>query len=119
LPAWVNGMASLHLDVLMNHKWAIPDIEDYIVKEQIRCITLDSLLKKHRVERLDLLAIDTEGHDFEVIKQVDFARLRPQVITYEHKHLSKVDRRDCEALLHLHNYQVSRQLGNTLAISAS
>jgi FkbM family methyltransferase len=119
LPAWVNGMASLHLDVLMNHKWAIPDIEDHIVRDQIHCIRLETLLQKHHVEHLDLLAIDTEGHDYEVIKQIDFGRLRPQVITYEHKHLSKSDRRDCESLLHLHNYRISRQLGNTLALSTS
>ncbi len=117
LPGWVNGMASLHLDVLMNHKWAIPNIEDYIVKESIQCLPLHELLARNRVNHIDLLAIDTEGHDFEVIRQVDFKHMRPGIVTYEHKHLTKMDRKACEALLRENGYSISRQLGNTLALT--
>jgi FkbM family methyltransferase len=119
LPAWVNGIASLDRQVLLNHKWAIPNIEDYIVTDQIHCVTLASVLRRHKVAHIDLLAIDTEGHDYEVIKQVDFHACKPRVITYEHKHLSKADRKDCEALLRRHDYTVSKQLGNTLAYVAT
>lgn len=115
LPGWVNGLASLHLDVLLNHKWAIPDIEDYIVKERVRCVPLERLLREHRVAKIDLLAIDTEGHDYEIIKRLDLNRLKPPILTYEHKHLSRGDRKACVQLLRGFGYTVTSQLGNTLA----
>ncbi|MGH8508681.1 MAG: FkbM family methyltransferase [Gammaproteobacteria bacterium] len=115
LPAWSKGLASLHLDVIKKHRWVIPDLEDVIVAEPVRCLTLESLLRKHQVEKIDLLSIDTEGHDFEVIKQIDFTRFRPRMIVYEHKHLQREVRRHCENLLEAQGYQLRKHLSNTLA----
>ena len=115
LPAWSKGLASLHLDVITKHRWVIPDLEDAIVAEPVRCITLATLIRKHQVEKIDLVSVDTEGHDFEVIKQIDFARFRPRMIIYEHKHLWRQTRRHCENLLMAHGYQLTKHLSNTLA----
>ncbi len=118
LPAWSKGLASLHLDVIKKHRWVIPDLEDAIVSEPVRCITLATLLRKHQVEKIDLLSVDTEGHDFEVIKQIDFARFKPRMIIYEHKHLRRETRRHCENLLEAQGYQLTKRLSNTLGVSA-
>jgi len=115
LPAWSKGLASLHLDVIKKHRWVIPDLEDAIVAEPVRCITLATLVRKHQVEKIDLLSVDTEGHDFEVIKQIDFARFRPRMIIYEHKHLRRETRRHCENLLTAQGYHLTKHLSNTLA----
>jgi hypothetical protein len=63
------------------------------------------------------LSIDTEGHDYEVIKQIDFRTLRPGIMLYEHRHLSRPDRAACEHLLRSHGYRLASRLGNTLAYS--
>ncbi|OOO03358.1 MAG: hypothetical protein USCGTAYLOR_00393 [Chromatiales bacterium USCg_Taylor] len=115
LPAWSKGLASLHLDVIKKHRWLIPDLEDAIVAEPVCCITLATLIRKHQVEKIDLLSVDTEGHDFEVIKQIDFARFIPRMIIYEHKHLRRETRRHCENLLTAQGYQLTKHLSNTLA----
>jgi FkbM family methyltransferase len=115
LPAWSKGLASLHLDVIKKHRWLIPDLEDAIVAEPVCCITLATLIRKHQVEKIDLLSVDTEGHDFEVIKQIDFARFIPRMIIYEHKHLRRETKRHCENLLEAQGYQLTKRLSNTLA----
>ncbi len=115
LPAWCRGLASFHLDVVLKHRFAVPDLERYIVREAVQCLPFARLLERHRVDRLDLLSIDTEGHDYEVIKQVDFETLSPAIVLYEHRHLARPDRAACERLLCSHGYRLASRLGNTLA----
>lgn len=115
LPDWCRGLASFHLEVVRKHRFVVPDLDAYIVREEVRCLPLERLLEKHRVERLDLLSVDTEGHDYEVIKQIDFGTLRPGIVLYEHRHLKRPDRADCERLLRAHGYRLASRLGNTLA----
>jgi len=115
LPAWVNGLGTFRQEVLLKHGWAIPDIHDCMVKEEVRCLTLASLLDKHAVKKLDLLLIDTEGYDYEIIKQIDFNNMAPKIIVFEHKHLSAEDRADCEELLRKNQYIIARHYTNTLA----
>jgi len=115
LPAWSKGLGSFYLDVLLKHKWAIPDIEQHIVNEKVQCCSFASLLKAHHVEKVDLLLVDTEGYDFEILKQIDFNQLKPTTIVYEHKHLSKENRKNCEALLKDQGYCLTRRFSNTMA----
>lgn len=115
LPAWCHGLGTFHLDVLLTHRWAIPNIAEYVITEQVNCIPFPALLEKHSITHIDLLLIDTEGHDYEIIRQVDFARLRPKIIVYEHQYISSNDRRQCEHALKEKGYILARHLGNTMA----
>ena len=45
------------------------DIHDMINDTlMIKCIKLDNLLKKNKIKKIDLLKIDTEGHELQVMK---------------------------------------------------
>jgi Methyltransferase FkbM domain len=46
-------------------------------------ITLKDLLSKHCVQAIDVLMIDSEGYDWNIIKQFDFSRYRPIIIKME------------------------------------
>jgi hypothetical protein len=46
-------------------------------------------------EQLDLLQIDTEGADAYILSLFPFSRVRPAIIHWETKHLSKKQREDC------------------------
>jgi FkbM family methyltransferase len=119
LPEWSEGLGSFYLDVLLKHRWAIPRIEDYLVTEQVQCISFNTLVEKYGVKKIDLLLVDTEGYDYGVIQQINFARLKPAIIVYEHKHLSRQDKQACAELLKRNGYLLERRLGNTLAYLAS
>jgi len=50
------------------------------VVEKVECVTLDSLLKKHGIVQLDLSQIDADGHDYEILRTIDFTRICPRYI---------------------------------------
>jgi FkbM family methyltransferase len=115
LPQWCDGLGTFHREVLLSHRWAIPEIDDYVVTEQVRCVSLVNLLAKHAVEKLDLLSIDTEGHDHAILQQIDFDKIKPSLILYEHQYIGAADRAGWEEKLHGLGYSLTRHLGNTLA----
>ena len=51
LPQWCAGLGTFHREVLLSHRWAIPDLERYVVEEIVHCVTLSSLLQKHAITR--------------------------------------------------------------------
>ncbi|MGH8476088.1 MAG: FkbM family methyltransferase [Methylococcales bacterium] len=115
LPRWTKGLGSFKRDVVLKHRWIIPHIQQYIVQELVECVCFRALLERHAVDKIDLIMVDTEGYDFEIIKQIDFSLARPKVILYEHKHLSHTDRLNCERLLKDWNYRLDKHFSNTLA----
>ena len=80
LPQWTKGIASFNKD---HHKRSGTP-KDVMVKEKVQCISLNDLLKKHQVAKIDLLQIDTEGHDSEIILNLDFKVIKPKIIHFEH-----------------------------------
>ncbi|HFD13214.1 MAG TPA: FkbM family methyltransferase [Crenotrichaceae bacterium] len=117
LPEWCNGLGTFDLDVLLTHQWAIPNIEDYVVTEKVTCITLAELINRNNVKQIDLLLIDTEGFDYQILQQIDFDRIRPGILVYEHQYISKQEKAECEQRLKGYGYQLSHHMGNTLAYS--
>ena len=116
LPAWSKGLGTFYPHVLLKHRWMIPKLKNYIIKERVSCISLKQLLERHRVEKIDLLMIDTEGYDCAIIKQLDFDIFKPNIIIYEHKHLKNRDKKFCEQLLTRQRYSLSRHFSNTMAV---
>ncbi len=80
LPAWAGGIASF--DPGHHRRSAIP--ADVIIEEKVECITLAELTEKYNCPAPDLLQIDTEGYDAEIILNINFERMKPAVIHFEH-----------------------------------
>src|SRR5580698_4678773 len=71
---------------------------------EVPCITLQTLLERHRVEAFDLLCIDAEGWDFKILRQLDFSRWRPKLIRIEYINLPDEEKSDVTKLLDQHQY---------------
>ena len=71
----------------------------------MQCHTVESILRQHGFDTVDLLQIDAEGYDYEIIKTIDFQQLRPSIIAFEQLHLSERDRDNCIELLASHGYR--------------
>jgi len=84
--------------------------------ERVRCWTLEQLLERHDLAHVDLLQIDTEGYDFEILKTIDFSRLRPRFINYERVHLHE-DEAACRAMLRDAGYVLFNWDVDTLAVA--
>jgi FkbM family methyltransferase len=50
----------------------------------VRCVKLADVLPEMQVQKVDFLKIDTEGHDFEVLRGYDFAALPPRLVFIEY-----------------------------------
>jgi FkbM family methyltransferase len=83
--------SSFRRDVIEKHTAFVPDIVERVIETQVRCISMGTLLAEIGDRQVDLLQIDTEGFDYEILKMVDFAVLRPSVICFERAHLNRAD----------------------------
>ncbi|HWL92374.1 MAG TPA: FkbM family methyltransferase [Phycisphaerae bacterium] len=73
--------------------------EAYISSRMVRCERLECLLDRHRVDHVDAFCVDTEGYDYQVIRQIDFKRFRAKLILYEHGNLGSADQSSLAQLL--------------------
>lgn len=119
LPSWYDMLGSFLIDNVLKHKRSIPNIEKYIVVEKVRTITVEDLIKKHNVKKLDLLYIDAEGYDYEILKQLRFSNIKPRMILFEHKHLKEDDYRQSQKLLRKNNYFLIKLECDTFAFCIS
>ena len=77
----------------------------------VQCVTLQDLLVKHNITDLDLLQIDAEGYDYEILKSIDFQRIKPRFINFEHALLSTTQRLECRQMLERIGYIVHEWAG--------
>jgi len=113
---WLHELASFDREVVLRHRDVFPRIAEFLVEERVPSISFSALMSRHGVDRIDVLVIDTEGYDLEILKQVDFPRLRPRVLLYEHKHLSAVQQNEAKALLAGNGYVTLHEEYDTLGL---
>jgi len=119
LPDWYKALGSFSKKHVLGSTSETADrhakAKNYLVQEKVRCITFKNLLEKHHRTRVSFFQIDTEGFDYEIIKQIDFSTVKPKMIRYEHKHLNPDDKESCENLLENHGYCVLKEGIDTFA----
>ncbi|MBW4517773.1 MAG: FkbM family methyltransferase [Timaviella obliquedivisa GSE-PSE-MK23-08B] len=125
LPPWLEQSASLdrqkllgalfHWRVIEKHPGIPDDFESLIKEVVLPTVTVEGLLRKHQVHQLDLLVIDTMGHDFEIIRSLPFDRIKPAVIHFEHSIMSIRDRNDCLDYLKAQGYKLAKVAVDTIA----
>lgn len=101
VPRWGHGASSLYLD---RNALGWDHIRPHIITESLPCLALSDLLKIYNVERIDVLQIDAEGHDFAILSQLDFSRYRPAIINLEFVNLPEDEKKSCQALLSANGY---------------
>lgn len=115
VPAWCHQIGSFDRAHLVKHSIMWPEVESYIVETPVQCITLRQLLERNGIERLDILHTDVEGFDFQILRQVDFARHRPELILYEDLHMRDDEREQATKLLAAQGYTITSDGMNSLA----
>jgi FkbM family methyltransferase len=121
LPDWVHGTATFNKSQLLKNgkAWGV-DTTDFarsIETVRVPVQTIADIRMRHAsLGGLMVLQIDTEGHDFEVIKSAAAAGCLPRLINYEHRHLSWQDKVDCRKLLSELGYVLLSRGGDTLAL---
>jgi FkbM family methyltransferase len=64
------------------------DWQDVLVEQRVPKRRLSTLLEEFNVQEVNVLFVDTEGHDDEILLSIDLNTIRPEIIHFEHVHLS-------------------------------
>ena len=99
-------LSSFYPEHVTKHLTKQVDAREALQSIQVRCLTLSGLLAKYGIHSLDLLQIDAEGYDYQILKMVDFRKIKPRIIRFEHVHLSAAEKGECLQLLVSHDYKV-------------
>lgn len=91
LGAWRRGISSIIDD---HHKgeriFDLADNASFIAKQyKVPCLTLDSLIEKHKIKKIDYLKIDTEGHELNILDSYSW-NIKPSFIKLEHAHIDDI-----------------------------
>ena len=81
--------SSFRRESLLQRTERVPDIASRIEEIEVRCISLSTLLKEAGSRAVDILLVDTEGYDFTILKMIDFTKMKPAIICYEHIYIDK------------------------------
>ena len=80
--------------------------ENFGVNIEVPCLTFTSLLKKHNIEKFDILICDVEGYDYSVLKQIDFDKYKPAFLRFEYINLTKEEKSNTEKILKAAGYTI-------------
>ncbi|WP_370263060.1 FkbM family methyltransferase [Limnobacter sp.] len=109
LPDWLKGMSTFSPTKLAEH-------QQHVTVEDVQCLPLMRVIERNSLERIDVFQIDTEGYDYTVFKQLDFARFRPTIINMEVVNLSDEENTALERDLHAQGYVYYRYEFDLIAL---
>jgi FkbM family methyltransferase len=104
LPPWRDALGSFDRDHVLTEIGGAADPESHLGEVEVPCMTVETLCRKHGFDEPDLILIDAEGADGEIIESIDFDRIRPRLLVYEHVNLADEQRRRCEQMLAARGY---------------
>ncbi len=111
---WTNGFFSLDNTIESDQRKS----SKTYVEKKIHSDTLTNIIDKtkYKNQEIDLLCIDAEGHDFAVLKSLDFDRYIPKVIVVESNSetLDKVEKEETYTYLKNKDYVLINWVGISL-----
>lgn len=78
-----------------------------VTRIKVKALPLQSILDKYQVYAIDYCSIDVEGHEINVLRSIDFKRVRIEVFSVEMNHSFG----KCEYLLMRKGYRFVRTIG--------
>ena len=112
---WLRAVASL--DRLHVLKHLAPEMHAAVKETPVECLTVNALLSRNNIQKIDLLHIDAEGFDYVILRQFDFTTLHPRIVLFEHKHLTNQDRRAAKTMMELAGYKVEEMETDFFALA--
>ncbi len=84
---WASGIGSFNKNHLLNHRTKRFLIEeDDIDKILIKTVKFEDLIEKYSITEIDKILIDIEGHEYEILRDMDLKKVRINSILFEYKH---------------------------------
>ena len=89
--SWQRGISSVVSDHHSGERLFDYNENKNLIAETIEvpCLTLDELIHKHKIESIDYLKIDAEGHEMNIIDAYSWD-IKPTFIILEHMHIDDI-----------------------------
>lgn len=89
-----------------------------LIEEIVQAISPETLVRRYlpNQQSIDILQVDTEGHDGVIVRAFLKAGITPKMINYEHNHLKGEDDRSCIKMMRSHGYELVRYGRDTLGL---
>jgi hypothetical protein len=101
-------MASFQRDNIVKHSYLVPGLEAMIKELTVNCIPFEDVMQRLPSERLDLLQVDAEGADGYILSLFPFDRVKPAIVHWESKNLTKSQQEEALDMLSKHGYRFAR-----------
>jgi len=115
LPFWFDQLSSFDRGNLTRHFG--PEIAPYLIEVDVPCVTLEEALDGAGIGNVDIVHVDAEGYDPLILRQIDFKRIRPSFVLYEHKHMAPDAKDECRRMFTNNGYVVKEDEVDSLAES--
>jgi FkbM family methyltransferase len=102
LPRWFDQLGSFDRKHIVKHLDGV--LEPFIIECRVQVRPLSDVLMQSGIQDVHLLHIDAEGHDYKILKTLDFAKHVPLTILVEHKHLTHTEKAEMVDLLCAQGY---------------
>ena len=84
---WASQIGSFDKNHILNHKNKRFKIQEEDIQQiDIEFITFEDLMMKYSINLIDKLQIDVEGAEYEIMKSIDYKKIRINNIIFEAKH---------------------------------
>jgi FkbM family methyltransferase len=108
VPTWARGMASYQRDNILKNSYLVPELEAMIKEITVNCIPFEDVMQRLQSDRLDLLQIDAEGADGYILSLFPFDRVKPAIVHWESKNLTRSQQEEALDMLSKHGYRFAR-----------
>ena len=79
-------------------------LSEHIIENDVECLSINQLLDKHAITSVQFLHIDAEGYDWKIMSQLNFSKIKPQLILFEYINLEENEKREAIQLLSQNYY---------------
>jgi FkbM family methyltransferase len=110
LPDWAREIPSFDPKHLSKH---FPQAK--LARRSVRTTTFEEAASLLPAGAVDVVVIDTEGHERTIVDTIDLDLHHVKFVIFEHKHLSENDRRAVEGKLQKHGFSLKRFDRDTVA----
>lgn len=114
LPPGYDQIGSFNAAHILAHEHMFPGLAGYMTSNQVECLTLNDLMSYYQFIRPRVLLVDAEGYDDVIIKQLDGIG-KPDLVIYEHQHLTTAAAWETENFLFERGYNLTICEGDTIA----
>jgi FkbM family methyltransferase len=114
----LGGLAGFSEQHIRNHFTESEQNELIIESCNVPCLTIEALIEKYSISKLEALFIDAEGMDAEILLGLNLTKFRPELILYEAAHLGE-DLGPVIDKLSSFGYQIHQFGDDTVAIIAN